>query len=488
MTQLLINTLNNMQEMINSSSRNTFAEKQTVKNNSLPSSNDKDFSMDKSSLKEPTNFDKVFNKQMETQAPSTLGDLKAIKNNEVEIDTKNDIKSQDVETLIDYKNSLTDSLVKLQEFISQVTNEANTENSLDLTLARDINEIINQLKEITEETAESIESSTEDSCTAVIENLISNITDSSDEESTETIMPEENPSNEEISVEDLKNAYEKLLAYTGINKQEFENISSNENEMDLMDELNQQSSEIEIEFNNDIIDYASKTLTNENIKTTEKTQTSEIEVPIYEDSLKELNIESIKAETNTSENNSSLMEQQSPEEIGVKAMLNQDLESFELKLEKTTETVNTQQPQAKPTEVTQNKIIEQISKQLEGLQNNSKVNIVLNPESLGKVTIQLIKTGEGLSAQFTVASQEVKDMLMKGLDGLKESLLTQGVGVENVSIKLNDTQKSEYNSDWTEQEGSRGGNKEQGRSNKEEKEKGLFEQMMAQTDNENGNV
>ena len=81
----------------------------------------------------------------------TASDLKAIKNNEVEIDTKNDIKSQDVETLIDYKNSLTDSLVKLQEFISQVTNEANTENSLDLTLARDINEIINQLKEITEE-------------------------------------------------------------------------------------------------------------------------------------------------------------------------------------------------------------------------------------------------------------------------------------------------------------------------------------------------
>jgi hypothetical protein len=46
-----------------------------------------------------------------------------------------------------------------------------------------------------------------------------------------------------------------------------------------------------------------------------------------------------------------------------------------------------------------------------------------------------------------------------------------------------------YNQDWTEQEGSRGGNKEQGRSNKDEKEKGLFEKMMANiTDEENGNV
>ena len=106
-----------------------------------------------------------------------------------------------------------------------------------------------------------------------------------------------------------------------------------------------------------------------------------------------------------------------------------------------------------------------------------------------KVSIQLIKTGEGLSAQFTVANQEVRDMLMKGLDGLRDSLTSHGVGVDNVSVKLNESQKSEYNADWTEQEDSRGGNKEQGRSNKDEKEKGLFEQMMAQTlEEENGNV
>ena len=168
--------------------------------------------------------------------------------------------------------------------------------------------------------------------------------------------------------------------------------------------------------------------------------------------------------------------------------MHQDIETFELKLDKTLESQNIQQGQMKSTEITPSKIIEQITKQMESLQNNSKVNIVLNPESLGKVTVQLLKTGEGLSAQFTVASQEVKDMLMKGLDGLKDTLLAQGVGVENVSVKLSDTQKSSYNPDWTEQEGSRGGNKEQGRSNKDEKHKNLFEQMLAQNDEENGNV
>ena len=104
------------------------------------------------------------------------------------------------------------------------------------------------------------------------------------------------------------------------------------------------------------------------------------------------------------------------------------------------------------------------------------------------ICLQLIKTGEGLSAQFTVASQEVRDMLMKGLDGLKESLISQGVGVDNVSVKLNETQKSEYNADWTEQEGSRGGNKEQGQSKQGKENNETFEQMMAQFNLENGKV
>ena len=100
-----------------------------------------------------------------------------------------------------------------------------------------------------------------------------------------------------------------------------------------------------------------------------------------------------------------------------------------------------------------------------------------------------MSTKDGLTAQFTVTTQEARDLLTKGLDGLKESLGAHGVAVDNVSIKLADAQKSEYNQDWTEQEGSRGGNKEQRNSEREEKQKGLFEKMMAQvTDDENGNV
>lgn len=61
--------------------------------------------------------------------------------------------------------------------------------------------------------------------------------------------------------------------------------------------------------------------------------------------------------------------------------------------------------------------------------------MVLNPESLGKVSIQLINTKEGLSAQFTVATQEARNLIMKGLDGLKDTLMSHGVSVDNVSVK-----------------------------------------------------
>ena len=239
-------------------------------------------------------------------------------------------------------------------------------------------------------------------------------------------------------------------------------------------------------------------VTTEEVQSNSETQTTSKEVSketeqslediIDEDQLKELKIESIEAETSDSTGEDDIMQNQTPEEQGVKAMLQADADFAEVKTE--AKPVQTVQNTTKPTsssEVTSNKIIEQITKQMEGMYNGSKVNMVLNPESLGKVSIQLINTKEGLSAQFTVATQEARNLIMKGLDGLKDTLMSHGVSVDNVSVKINDAQKSEYNADWTEQEGSRGGNKEQG-SQKEQRGKEQFEQMMSFIENENGKV
>ena len=239
-------------------------------------------------------------------------------------------------------------------------------------------------------------------------------------------------------------------------------------------------------------------VTTEEVQSNSETQTTSKEVSketeqslediIDEDQLKELKIESIEAETSDSTGEDDIMQNQTPEEQGVKAMLQADADFAEVKTEaKPAQTVQNTTKPTSSSEVTSNKIIEQITKQMEGMYNGSKVNMVLNPESLGKVSIQLINTKEGLSVQFTVATQEARNLIMKGLDGLKDTLMSHGVSVDNVSVKINDAQESEYNADWTEQEGSRGGNKEQG-SQKEQRGKEQFEQMMSFIENENGKV
>ena len=264
--------------------------------------------------------------------------------------------------------------------------------------------------------------------------------------------------------------------------------------------VNTETAEENLVFNKNLDSFLEEFETAADVQTTTETtkvtnesgksSTEALEDIINEDQLKELNIESLDAESSDSSSagDSDLMQNQSPEEQGVKAMLQTDAD-FTTEMKPAMQTQNTQTANSKTAsvEITPSKIIEQITKQMEGMQNGSKLNIVLNPESLGKVSIQLINTKEGLSAQFTVATQDARNLIMKGLDGLKDTLVSHGVSVDNVTVKLNDTQESEYNTDWTEQEGSRGGNKEQNRQ-REQRDKEQFDRMMSFIENENGKV
>lgn len=281
-------------------------------------------------------------------------------------------------------------------------------------------------------------------------------------------------------------------------EEEYDDKKKDDGETEVKSELEVETQTDDLTNNNIDSFLEDFEVTTEEVQSNSETQTTSKEVSketeqslediIDEDQLKELKIESIEAETSDSTGEDDIMQNQTPEEQGVKAMLQADADFAEVKTEaKPAQTVQNTTKPTSSSEVTSNKIIEQITKQMEGMYNGSKVNMVLNPESLGKVSIQLINTKEGLSAQFTVATQEARNLIMKGLDGLKDTLMSHGVSVDNVSVKINDAQKSEYNADWTEQEGSRGGNKEQG-SQKEQRGKEQFEQMMSFIENENGKV
>ena len=358
------------------------------------------------------------------------------------------------------KKTAENTFQKLQDKIQETYKEVGSESALNLSLASA------EDTEVTNSTIESEDTVSENTTSEDVETTLQNLVQPLMEQITNQIE----------QVEDtVKNIAEKVISNVSETLEDELNVTINGIDLDKMLE--------DFGFNNTDDLPEIQPLKAEN---TEESEGKTLEELVDEDTLRELNIESVETDTSSGEEESSdLMQNQTAEEQGIKASLQQADANFgELKTDSTQSNVSLQA--AKPTgnsDVTPSKIIDQISKQMENMNTGSKVNIVLNPESLGKVSVQLINTKEGLSAQFTVATQDAKNLIMKGLDGLKDSLLAQGVNVDNVTVKLSETQESEYNADWTEQEGSRGGNKEQG-SRKGQKEKEHFEEMMSFAQNE----
>lgn len=420
-------------------------------------------------------------------AQAVLNNLINTKNfvQEDKSNTQNNLSSlEDFQKLLNQKTETnnTEQNSENEDVVTTVDSAEDTENK-NLTLQEELKTAVKDLELIETVVEEETETSQENTDTSEItqvednddeedETLIDNTPTDITNEATiqaviiQNIAPKTEVKNDEIS-KDIEDTEEVITDTEELN------VTLNGKKLDTNLEdlgVNNSSSDetlINTDENKEVSDVENKTL----------------EELVDEDTLKELNIESIEAETGDTEGGSDLMKNQTPEEQGIKASLQNEIDFADIKTEtKLTNTVATksasQIPDANPS-----KILEQVSKQMESLQNSSKVNIVLNPESLGKVSLQLINTKEGLSAQFTVATQDARNLIMKGLDGLKDTLISHGVSVDNVSVKLNESQESEYNADWTEQEGSRGGNKEQG-SRQGHKEKENFEQMMSFIENE----
>ena len=98
------------------------------------------------------------------------------------------------------------------------------------------------------------------------------------------------------------------------------------------------------------------------------------------------------------------------------------------------------------TEQIETNVVKQIDEGLQDLSlNNPKVNIVLRPENLGKVKIELQNGNEGLVAKFAVSSSEVKEIFDKNLESLKNTLSSQGVNVDNIVVKLEASANADNN-------------------------------------------
>lgn len=98
-------------------------------------------------------------------------------------------------------------------------------------------------------------------------------------------------------------------------------------------------------------------------------------------------------------------------------------------------------------ELSQSDIMSQIDKQLNlkapQSGENTKVSIILRPENLGKIELELVNTKEGLTAKMTTDNAQVKELLDKSLENLRDTLGAQGVSVNNVSVKISESQKQD---------------------------------------------
>lgn len=379
-------------------------------------------------------------------------------------------------------------------------NQTDEQTDNKVSIARDIRDLIAYIETTTEDGENVLKS--EEVAEEIVDEIGSLISSSEEtqeepveentEEETENVQKEEDTT---INITESKEIYTDPSVVMQLqNTTDTTNASVIQAENSILED----DTELNVTLNGkDITNFEDLTSLNDTAETTTSvkpensvdTEMKTLEEIVDEDMLKELNVESAESElSGDSAGESDIMQQQTPEEQGVKAMLQGDVDfSVEMKQNLQSQTTQMSGKTTTTTDVTPNKIIEQITKQMEGLQNGSKVNIVLNPESLGKVSIQLINTKEGLSAQFTVATQEARNLIMKGLDGLKDTLMSHGVSVDNVTVKLNETQESKYNADWTEQDGSRGGNKDQN-PHREQRDKDQFERMMSFVEDENGKL
>ena len=74
---------------------------------------------------------------------------------------------------------------------------------------------------------------------------------------------------------------------------------------------------------------------------------------------------------------------------------------------------------------------------------STSVNIILRPESLGKVNINIVSNNGTLSAQITAQSQQAADALSKNIDTLKQNLIDQGLKVSEVNVKVQESSSAD---------------------------------------------
>ncbi len=136
-----------------------------------------------------------------------------------------------------------------------------------------------------------------------------------------------------------------------------------------------------------------------------------------------------------------------------------------------------------PKQISDTEILSQVNKQMEGKlvedKGITKINMVLRPENLGKLQLELINSKEGLIASFTAENNDVKFILEKHLSNLRDTLAEQGVNVNNINVKVAATEKQDNMFQFDEQNPNNGQTNQQNPEEKSQKTKNDSEILMS---------
>ena len=89
-------------------------------------------------------------------------------------------------------------------------------------------------------------------------------------------------------------------------------------------------------------------------------------------------------------------------------------------------------------------VISQIAnkKAMEQLKNNGTIEIKLEPESLGKMTVRVITENGILSASIMTDNERSKAIIESNMQQIKESMINQGINITSIDVNISDSQEN----------------------------------------------
>ena len=137
--------------------------------------------------------------------------------------------------------------------------------------------------------------------------------------------------------------------------------------------------------------------------------------------------------------------------------------------------------------LTQTDILSQVSAKFEQLQQQagSKVSIVLQPESLGRVSVEIMNSKDGIVAKMTTETQQVKELFDKNIESLKSSLSAQGVNVNNIKVECTHESTNNAMNFERDQFNQSFNNQQQGQNQANKSDQTLFESFATDFENDN---